>query len=57
MSELKQLKRLLTEGKITRRDFLARLSALGISATLSPALLATSVNAATPQKGGRLRLG
>lgn len=57
MSEPKQLECLLTQGKITRRDFLARLSALGISATLSPALLATSVNAATPQKGGRLRLG
>ena len=32
MSELKQLERLLTQGKITRRDFLARLSALGITA-------------------------
>ena len=57
MSEPKQLECLLTQGKITRRDFLTRLSALGITATLSPALLASSVNAATPQKGGRLRLG
>ena len=57
MSEQKHLECLLTQGKITRRDFLARLSALGITATLSPALLTTSVSAATPQKGGRLRLG
>ena len=57
MSELKQLERLLTQGKITRRDFLARLSALGITATLSPAFLATPAKAATPQKGGRLKLG
>jgi peptide/nickel transport system substrate-binding protein len=57
MSELKQLKRLLTHGEITRRDFLARLSALGITAATLPALLATPAKAATPQKGGRLRLG
>ena len=57
MSELKQLERLLTRGEITRRDFLARLSVLGITAALSPALLATPAKAATPQKGGRLRLG
>ena len=57
MSELKQLDRLLTQGKITRRDFLARLSALGITAALSPALLTTPAKAATPQKGGRLKLG
>ena len=57
MSELKQLERLLTQGEITRRDFLARLSALGITAALSQTLLAAPTRAATPQKGGRLRLG
>ena len=57
MSELKQLEWLLTRGEITRRDFLARLSALGITTALSPALLALPAKAATPQKGGRLRLG
>ena len=57
MSKLKQLERLLTQGKITRRDFLARLSALGITAALSPALLATPAKAAIPQQGGRLKLG
>ena len=50
MSELKQLDRLLTQGEITRRDFLARLSALGITAALSPALLTTPAKAATPPK-------
>jgi len=57
MSELKELESLLTQGKITRRDFLARLSALGITAALSPALLTTPARAAKPQKGGRFRLG
>ena len=57
MSELKQLKRLLTQGEITRRDFLARLSALGFMAALSPVFSAMPAKAATPQKGGRLKLG
>jgi peptide/nickel transport system substrate-binding protein len=57
MSEPIELEGLLTEGKITRRDFLARLSALGISAALSPALISASAKAATPKKGGRFRIG
>ena len=57
MAELKQLERLLTEGKITRREFLGRASALGLMAAVSPALLATPAKAATPKKGGRLKLG
>ncbi|NIQ39367.1 MAG: twin-arginine translocation signal domain-containing protein [Proteobacteria bacterium] len=57
MSELKKLERLLTQGRMSRRDFLARLSALGITAALSPALLATPARGGTPKKGGRLRLG
>jgi len=57
MSEPTEHKGLLTEGKITRRDFLARLSAIGISATLSPALISSSAKAATPKKSGRLRIG
>ncbi len=57
MSKLKELELLLEEGKIDRRGFLARASALGIAAAVSPALLATKARAATPKKGGRLRLG
>ena len=57
MSELKELERSLSQGHISRRDFLARLSALGLAAALSPALLTTPAHAVTPKKGGRLRLG
>ena len=57
MSEAKKLERLFAQGKITRRDFLARVSALGIAATLPTAFLTTDSHAATPKKGGRLRLG
>ena len=57
MSTLKELERLLTQGKITRREFIARVSALGLMAAVSPALLGTSAQAAGPKKGGRLKLG
>jgi len=57
MPDLKQLEHLLTRGEVTRREFMIRVSALGLMAAVSPALLATPVKAATPKKGGRLRLG
>ena len=46
MPDLKQLEHLLTRGKISRREFMARVSALGLMAALSPALLAKSAKAA-----------
>ncbi len=55
MSRLEGLERLLTEGKITRREFLARVSALGLAAAVSPALLPARAKAATPRKGGTIR--
>jgi peptide/nickel transport system substrate-binding protein len=55
MKTIKESSRLT--GKITRREFIARASALGTVAALSPAFLAQSVTASTPKKGGRFRLG
>jgi len=57
MSKLKELENLLTDGKITRRDFITRISALGLLAAASPALLSTPARAAIPKKGGRFRIG
>jgi len=57
MSRVKDLETLLEHGKISRREFLARASALGIAATLSPALFSMPASAATPKKGGRFRMG
>ena len=57
MSELKRLQQLLSDGRITRREFLARASALGLTASLSTTLLSDRAFAGTPKKGGRLRLG
>jgi peptide/nickel transport system substrate-binding protein len=57
MSKLKELENLLTDGKITRRTFIARVSAMGLMAAVSPALLNSKAVAATPQKGGKLIMG
>ncbi len=53
MAELERLKIKLERGKITRREFLSRVSAMGLAAT-APALY-TSTAMAGPKKGGRLR--
>lgn len=57
MSELKELERLLIHGKISRREFLVRVSALGLTSALAPAIFHTPASASTPKKGGRLRVG
>ena len=57
MSKLKDLEKLFTQGKITRREFMARVSAIGLMAAVSPALLGSEAQAATPKKGGRVILG
>ncbi|MGD2272256.1 MAG: ABC transporter substrate-binding protein [Desulfobacterales bacterium] len=57
MTILEMLTKMFREGKITRREFLAKASALGVAAAVSPALFGSKANAATPKKGGRLRIG
>ena len=57
MHKLKQLEEMLVRGKISRREFLAKVSAMGLTAALSPALLKSKAHASGPQKGGRLRIG
>ena len=57
MSKLKELENLLNDGRITRREFIARVSAIGLMATVSPALLSSTAKAATPKKGGRFIIG
>ena len=53
MTELERLKMKLERGKITRREFLSRVAAMGLAATASA--LYTSTAMAGPKKGGRLR--
>jgi len=54
--EIVSLERALAEGRIGRREFLARAAALGGAAALSSAMPGIA-RAATPKKGGTLRLG
>ncbi|MBW2428229.1 MAG: ABC transporter substrate-binding protein [Deltaproteobacteria bacterium] len=57
MPKLEKLQQLLSEGRISRREFIARISALGLMAAVSPALLSGTAKAATPKKGGRFIIG
>ncbi len=57
MSKLTELERLFTAGKISRRQFLTRISALGLTAAVAPAFLTSRASAATPKKGGRFIIG
>ncbi|MEM7221328.1 MAG: peptide ABC transporter substrate-binding protein, partial [Pseudomonadota bacterium] len=56
MTQLDYFKGQLVEGRISRREFLSRASALGLGALAASSLAATAVQAAGPQKGGTLRL-
>ena len=55
MTEIENLERALTEGRISRRDFLLQATVLGAAATLSAGLLGGPAHAATPKMGGHLR--
>lgn len=57
MSEIEKFEQMLKHGKLTRREFISRTAALGLTAAISPALFSTPAKAAAPKKGGRLRLG
>ena len=56
MEALKRLERLFEKGNITRRDFMGGMAALGVSLTTA-SLLANKAQAATPKKGGFLKVG
>lgn len=53
---VRDLQGLISRGHMSRRDFLARASALGLTLSAAGAL-ADQALAATPKKGGRLRAG
>jgi peptide/nickel transport system substrate-binding protein len=55
--DVNELERLWKTGNISRREFIRAMSALGLAAAVSPALLASPVRAAIPKKGGRFRIG
>jgi peptide/nickel transport system substrate-binding protein len=56
-NELDFLSKRVALGKLSRRDFLGRAAALGVSATFANGLLSTAAKAAGPVKGGTLKAG
>ena len=55
--ELEYLSQQVALGRGSRRDFLGRAAALGVSAATANALLSTAAQAAGPRNGGTLKLG
>jgi len=54
---LEHLQQLFNEGKITRRQFLAQATALGLTIAASSSLFPRRVEAAVPKKGGKFIIG
>ena len=57
MRQLDYYATLLTLGKITRREFVGRALALGATTALATSMAGRALQAATPKKGGKLRMG
>ena len=55
--ELKYLSQMAAIGKLSRRSFMGRAGALGLSATAAGTLLSSAVMAQGAQKGGTIRVG
>ena len=55
MNDLSFLTQMFHQKKISRRQFVSGLSALGIAAALTPSFLAGKAFASTPKKGGTFR--
>ncbi|TIX80216.1 MAG: twin-arginine translocation signal domain-containing protein, partial [Mesorhizobium sp.] len=55
--ELDNLSRGLAAGRLSRREFLGRATALGVSAAFANSLLAGATMAQTPKRGGILKAG
>lgn len=57
LAELDYLSRLVAKGKLSRREFLGRASALGMGAVAAKSLLSSAARAEGPKKGGVLKAG
>ena len=57
MSESKQLRRLLSQGWISRREFVKRMTALGLAASVPATMLASMPAHGAAKQGGNFRVG
>ncbi|MDQ7072031.1 MAG: ABC transporter substrate-binding protein [Rhodobacterales bacterium] len=55
--QIEYLKSRVGAGKLSRRDFIGKVGALGVAAAAANVMLADAAKAAGPTKGGMLRLG
>ena len=57
MKKFESLQKAASEGRISRREFIKKATALGMVAAIPGSLLSEAANAAIPKRGGRLRQG
>ena len=57
MTELMKLEEMLVKGQMSRREFLRRVSILGLTGAVAPALWRSIAHAETPKRGGTFRIG
>ncbi|MDX1576509.1 MAG: twin-arginine translocation signal domain-containing protein, partial [Kiloniellales bacterium] len=57
MHEFETLLRRLSEGRIGRRDFIKKATALGLASAVPAGILAEEAKASEPKRGGTLRQG
>ena len=57
MKKLEDLQRCLSEGRLDRREFIKRATALGLAGAIPSAVLTEEARAAAPKHGGKLRQG
>lgn len=55
--QLKHMSERVTKGLMTRREFVGRAAALGVTAAVANTMLASAAKAAGPVKGGMLKIG
>jgi len=55
--QIEHLKKRIGQGRITRREFVGRMGALGVSAAMANVMMAEAVRAEGPKKGGHLKMG
>ncbi len=55
MTDIDLLKRQISEGRISRREFIQSATAAGLAAAIPAGLLAEEAKAAAPKRGGKLR--
>ncbi|MBT4888082.1 MAG: ABC transporter substrate-binding protein, partial [Rhodospirillales bacterium] len=57
MSTFETLQKSISEGRIGRREFIQKATAIGMAAAIPTAMLTEEAKASAPKRGGQLRLG